>query len=59
MEYFRQADAQFITPENPWGYVIQIGDIGLTRGQQLSLPMVIVGIAVLIYAFRRKKHDPA
>ena len=59
VEYFRQADAQFITPDNPWGYVIQIGEFGMTRGQQLSLPMIIVGLAVLLYAFRRKKHDPA
>ncbi len=53
VEFFRQADAQFITPDNPMGFVIGIGDIGLSMGQLLSLPMVIIGIATLIWARRR------
>ncbi len=54
VEFFRQADAQFMTPSNPMGYAIQFGDYGLQMGQLLSLPMVILGLAIMIYARRRK-----
>ncbi len=50
VEYFRQADAQFITLDNPMGHVIRLGDLGVTMGQLLSLPMVFIGIALLIWA---------
>lgn len=53
VEVFRQADPQFITPDNPMGHVIRLGEMGLTMGQLLSLPMVLVGIATLIWAARR------
>ncbi|MCB1350349.1 MAG: prolipoprotein diacylglyceryl transferase, partial [Maritimibacter sp.] len=49
VEFFRQADAQFITPDNPWGHVF----LGLTMGQLLSLPMVLVGVATMAWALRR------
>ncbi|MCA8883996.1 MAG: prolipoprotein diacylglyceryl transferase [Rhodobacteraceae bacterium] len=52
VELFRQADAQFITPDNPWGHVIRLGEFGLTMGQVLSLPMVAAGLAVLLIAER-------
>ncbi|MFD1507837.1 prolipoprotein diacylglyceryl transferase [Lacimonas salitolerans] len=50
VEYFRQADPQFITPDNPMGFVIGAGEVGLTMGQVLSLPMVVVGVALILYA---------
>ncbi len=53
VEFFRQADAQFITPANPQGWVLQAGGIGVSMGQLLSLPMIIIGLAVLIRAIRR------
>ncbi|MCP5037199.1 MAG: prolipoprotein diacylglyceryl transferase [Rhodobacteraceae bacterium] len=53
IEFFRQADAQFISPDNPWGHVIRLGDLGITQGQLLSLPMVVIGTIVLIWARRR------
>nr|ABY79035.1 prolipoprotein diacylglyceryl transferase [endosymbiont of Ridgeia piscesae] len=53
VEFFRQADAQFITPTNPMGFVMQFGEFGLTKGQQLSLPMIAIGIAFIIYARKR------
>ena len=55
LEYFRQADAQFITPDNPLGHVIRIGEWGVSMGQMLSLPMLIVGLAMLIWARRRPR----
>lgn len=48
VEFFRQADAQFITPENPMGHVF----IGLSMGQLLSVPMVLIGLALALRAKR-------
>lgn len=53
VEFFRQADAQFITPNNPWGHVLHVGQAGVTMGQLLSLPMILIGAAVLIWARKR------
>lgn len=57
VELFRQADEQFATAVNPWGHVIRFGDApeswGLTMGQVLSLPMIIIGL-VLIWIARRR-----
>ena len=53
VEFFRQADAQFVTATNPMGYVMQFGDFGITKGQQLSLPMIAVGIIFIIIARKR------
>ncbi|MBV0912617.1 prolipoprotein diacylglyceryl transferase [Anianabacter salinae] len=53
VEYFRQADAQFITPGNPWGHVVRLGETGITMGQLLSLPMVLAGVALILWARRR------
>ncbi len=49
VEYFRQADAQYITPDNPFGQVF----MGMTMGQMLSLPMIIVGLVLLVWTSRR------
>jgi len=54
VEYFRQADEQFISADNPLGLVIRLGDTGLSMGQLLSLPMVVFGLVVLIMAMKRK-----
>ncbi len=57
-EGFRQADAQFIAPDNPFGHVIRFSTgpdgWGLTMGQSLSLPMIAAGAAVLAVAFARR-----
>ena len=53
VEFFRQADAQFITPDNPAGYVLQAGAAGLTMGQLLSLPMLAAGVGFLLLARRK------
>lgn len=52
VEQFRQADAQFITPDNPFGHVIGGALWGLSMGQLLSLPMVIVGLYFVLRARR-------
>jgi len=49
VELFRQADGQYITPDNPAGYVIRLGaDMGLSMGQVLSLPMILVGLWLVL-----------
>lgn len=54
VELFREADPQFITPDNPLGHVISLSPaIGLSMGQLLSLPMVVLGAALLTAARRR------
>ena len=52
VEFFRQADEQFITPENPMGYVLHIGGWGLSMGQILSLPMLAIGL----WLIARSRH---
>jgi phosphatidylglycerol:prolipoprotein diacylglycerol transferase len=44
---------QFITPDNPLGHVVGGPLVGLTMGQLLSLPMVLVGLALVWRARRR------
>lgn len=50
VEFVRQPDAQFITPENPLGLVFHFGGYGLTMGQILSLPMVLFGLFLILRA---------
>jgi phosphatidylglycerol:prolipoprotein diacylglycerol transferase len=52
VELFRQADPQFITLDNPMGYVIGSGAIGLSMGQLLSVPMIAFGVLALWKARR-------
>ena len=53
VEFFRQADARFITPDNPLGHVLGGPVWGVTMGQLLSLPMVVVGAGFILWALRR------
>ena len=55
VEFFRQADAQFITPDNPLGHVLGGPVWGITLGQLLSLPMLAVGLGFLIAALLRPR----
>lgn len=50
VEFFRQPDAQFITYDNPLGLAFHIGGYGLTMGQILSLPMIVVGLWFILRA---------
>ncbi|SLN49634.1 Prolipoprotein diacylglyceryl transferase [Roseovarius gaetbuli] len=54
VEFVRQADAQFITPDNPMGYAVQMGGLGLSMGQLLSLPMIAFGLAMVAWAKRSR-----
>jgi phosphatidylglycerol---prolipoprotein diacylglyceryl transferase len=48
VEFFRQADSQFITLESPWGQVIQFSGFGMSMGQVLSVPMIVIGLWLLL-----------
>lgn len=52
VELFREADGQFVTPDNPMGHVIGGAGLGLSMGQLLSVPMVLVGLALIARARR-------
>ena len=57
VENFRQGDAQYVSPANPNGQILRLGDtpdaLGLTMGQILSLPMIAAGIGLLVLSARR------
>lgn len=54
VEFFRQPDAQFFSETNPYGYALEIaGPIGLTMGQLLSTPMIVIGVIIALAARRR------
>ncbi len=54
VEYFRVPDPQFFSLTNPYGFAVTIGDFGLTMGQFLSLPMMLVGLVVCVSSMTRK-----
>tara|TARA_B100001057_G_C22793020_1_gene928397 strand:+ start:833 stop:1714 length:882 start_codon:yes stop_codon:yes gene_type:complete len=53
VEFFRQPDFQFQSATNPIGYAFQFGDYGITMGQALSSPMIVLGLALILTAIRR------
>jgi phosphatidylglycerol:prolipoprotein diacylglycerol transferase len=63
VENFRQGDAQFVAADNPWGHVIRFGSgpeaWGLTMGQVLSLPMVLIGIGFFVWSARARTRARA
>lgn len=52
VEFFRQPDAQFVTPDNPLGLAWHMGGYGLTMGQMLSAPMIALGLVLVLRARR-------
>ncbi len=52
VEIWRMPDDQFLAVD-PAGYVVRLGDFGLTMGQTLSLPMLAIGLILIVTARRR------
>lgn len=50
VEFVRQPDAQFVDINNPLGLAWHFGGYGLTMGQILSLPMILIGLALVMRA---------
>ena len=48
VEFYRVTDPQFFSFENPFGFAYQIGSFGITMGQALSLPMILVGMLLIV-----------
>lgn len=57
VEFFRQADDHYITVDNPMGYVLQLGSWGLSMGQLLSLPMLLIGVGIVIYTRKTNRSE--
>jgi phosphatidylglycerol---prolipoprotein diacylglyceryl transferase len=55
VELFRQPDIQFATEGNLIGYALNFGNWGLTMGQLLSLPMIVIGMVLIWWTFRKQK----
>ncbi|QIE55442.1 prolipoprotein diacylglyceryl transferase [Pikeienuella piscinae] len=54
VELFREPDALFFGPGNPYGHAIRFtAEYGLTMGQVLSLPMILIGFG--LWAFTRRR----
>lgn len=56
VEYFRVPDPQFFSQANPYGFAFKIGEFGITMGQTLSLPMVIIGLLICMRCFGRREN---
>lgn len=50
VEFVRQPDAQFVSTGNPLGLAWQIDGFGITQGQMLSLPMIVLGLIFILRA---------
>ena len=48
VEFVRQPDPQFISDGNPLGLAWQVGGYGLTMGQLLCVPMILVGLYLIL-----------
>jgi phosphatidylglycerol:prolipoprotein diacylglycerol transferase len=56
VEYFRVPDPQFFSQANPYGFAFKVGEFGITMGQTLSLPMIIVGLLLFIRHMGHEKN---
>ena len=55
-EFFREPDMQFISASNPGGFALRFSETaGLTMGQSLSVPMILIGLIVLWTARRHRR----
>ena len=52
VEFVRQPDAQFIAEGNPLGLALHLGGYGVTMGQLLCLPMILIGLFLILRARR-------
>lgn len=53
VELFRVPDPQFFSAINPNGFAYSFGELGITMGQALSLPMIFAGFMLIV--FKRQK----
>ena len=56
VEFFRVPDPQFFSPENINGYAFTWHNFGITMGQALCLPMILIGLILVIRSFTFKEQ---
>ncbi len=59
VEFVRQSDPQFVTADNPAGYIVRLGEAGLSMGQLLSLPMIVFGLWLILRTQRSPRRRTA
>ena len=59
VEFVRQPDPQFVSPGNPLGLALHWNGWGLTMGQTLTIPLILIGLAMILWARRRSEPVPA
>jgi phosphatidylglycerol:prolipoprotein diacylglycerol transferase len=52
VEFYRVPDPQFFSETNPYGFAYQYGEFGVTMGQTLSIPMIVVGVILILLKSR-------
>ena len=52
VELVRQPDTHFQSLQNPIGFALQLNNLGLTMGQILSLPMLVIGLWLITKALK-------
>ena len=58
VEFYRMPDPQFFSENNLQGFAYSFGELGVTMGQVLSLPMIAVGGLLVLFSFYREaKHN--
>lgn len=57
VEHFRVPDPQFVSQENPLGFAFQFSNFGLTMGQLLSIPMIVIGSVIMLWALNLGNED--
>ena len=55
VEFVRVPDPQFFSLENPLGFALAWGEVGLTMGQLLSVPMILIGMLLILMGSRRRE----
>jgi phosphatidylglycerol:prolipoprotein diacylglycerol transferase len=56
VEYYRVPDPQFFSDVNPYGFAYSFGQVGVTMGQTLSIPMILIGVIFIMYGSGRKSY---
>ena len=59
VEYFRVPDPQFFSQANPYGFAFKLSDYGITMGQSLSLPMILLGLILCIQSAKYNENTPS
>ena len=55
VEFFREADPQYITTINPNGYILMFSqNLGFSMGQVLSLPMLVMDLFLLYFHSKKQ-----